>query len=176
MLFRSILHTIGELRKRRDFQEREREALRKQEELIKEVESEKQKTVRRKKKRMSRKKKGKDEHAVENPPSPSQDSLPEFAAEQDGDDGEGVEALLLEDDECLICMERKRNWVLVPCMHCMLCNVCAGPFRLSDQPETHPFQGCPVCRVPLHYPYVLTPETLSNINDSLEKACLVRCP
>lgn len=40
-----------------------------------------------------------------------------------------------EDSTCVICMERQRNVVLLPCGHFGFCDVCAA--NISD---------CPICR------------------------------
>ena len=50
-------------------------------------------------------------------------------------------SVLEEARMCAICMERKRNTVIMPCMHAMFCSMC-----LRGQ---HPVTSCPTCRGPI---------------------------
>ena len=47
----------------------------------------------------------------------------------------------MHEDNCQICMERKRDICLVPCGHSIICGVCAGQV-----------QECPWCLVPCSHP------------------------
>jgi hypothetical protein len=51
-------------------------------------------------------------------------------------------SVLEESRLCTICMERRRNAVLMPCMHAMFCSQC---LRGSNPP----MQSCPTCRGPI---------------------------
>eukprot|EP01083_Nonionella_stella_P062514 162525_1 len=44
------------------------------------------------------------------------------------------------DDECIVCMDERKNTILFPCRHMCLCTECAGMLENGDKPE------CPVCR------------------------------
>uniref|UniRef100_A0A6B2LQ64 RING-type domain-containing protein n=1 Tax=Arcella intermedia TaxID=1963864 RepID=A0A6B2LQ64_9EUKA len=48
---------------------------------------------------------------------------------------------------CVICLDEKREHVLVPCGHLCICSSCSGPFS-KTQPHI-----CPVCRAPFTATY-----------------------
>ena len=50
-------------------------------------------------------------------------------------------SVLEEARMCCICMERKRNTVIMPCMHAMFCSLCLHGVKLSTT--------CPTCRGPI---------------------------
>ena len=51
----------------------------------------------------------------------------------------GFEGRLDAQDKCVVCIERPRTVLLLPCKHLCLCKVCLG--QLPDA-------NCPVCRQP----------------------------
>jgi Zinc finger, C3HC4 type (RING finger) len=46
---------------------------------------------------------------------------------------------------CIVCMERRRDALLLPCKHLALCAQCAGSLAGRGWPN-----GCPFCRAPVH--------------------------
>ncbi|GMI40017.1 hypothetical protein TrCOL_g2027 [Triparma columacea] len=56
--------------------------------------------------------------------------------------GGGGVAVDAEDDSdtCVICLDNKRNTVLLPCKHLCVCKACAGPT----------LKECPMCRQEIH--------------------------
>ena len=56
----------------------------------------------------------------------------------DGDDGDGGDDGD-DDDMCIVCMERERSVVLMPCRHIVMCAEC-GHHVVSLK------NGCPMCR------------------------------
>lgn len=52
--------------------------------------------------------------------------------------------------ECLLCYERSRNIVFLPCGHlvaCIQCSVCKLKVEINDDPsKTGPFPACPICK------------------------------
>ena len=44
-------------------------------------------------------------------------------------------------DDCVICLENKCNIVMIPCMHCILCESCVN--ILIDKKQ----MICPICRI-----------------------------
>ena len=84
-----------------------------------------------------------------------------------GSDVGGTAAAGPEPDECVICMEGRKEWVLYPCLHQALCKQCAKAFRLCDDEEELPFKVCPVCRCALKAPYVLQGDLCGDLRDTL---------
>ena len=90
-----------------------------------------------------------------------QASAPTVAPERAGD----VQSEL---DECVVCMEGRKEWVLFPCLHKALCGQCAKTLRLCElSGEELPFSACPVCRRALEEPYVLRASNCGKIQDTL---------
>ena len=43
-----------------------------------------------------------------------------------------------KNDECVVCLDARNNYILMPCGHQCICEVCAERIKLGDP--------CPVCR------------------------------
>ena len=88
-----------------------------------------------------------------------------------GTDGGAAAA---EVDECVVCMEGRKEWVLFPCLHEVLCGECAKPFRLCDLEKDLPFKACPVCRCALMYPFVLKGGSCGDLKETLNQRNVFR--
>jgi len=49
-----------------------------------------------------------------------------------------------EDNECLLCLDNKKDIVFIPCGHVSMCSGCANKFTNTE---------CPCCRKTIEYMY-----------------------
>jgi hypothetical protein len=70
----------------------------------------------------------------------------EEAQQMDAQLGVMAPASQVEDEAlCVVCMDARKQHVMVPCMHVCVCEACAQ--RLLDAQTPH----CPVCRTPVNH-------------------------
>lgn len=55
----------------------------------------------------------------------------------------------VDDEECIMCMERRRETIFVPCGHFQLCKACVATLRLEADARGAQLQ-CPTCREGVH--------------------------
>ncbi|CAH0555055.1 unnamed protein product [Brassicogethes aeneus] len=73
-----------------------------------------------------------------------------YEADSSSEDDAEAEAEEVRKWQCVVCLRKRRRFILRECRHYCICRTCARHFRKRrDEEDDSPSTRCPYCRTPI---------------------------